>query len=243
MNQGWEKSTLLDVEHLWKQKQQKCIKELPKPRFTQRDVIDKRIYIPSPGARQAKAKKARLVRTYSNPSKWPSESKETMTMNSNIKKHKNPLYFYHYNQATASQHSKDNSEDDMTDNEHHQHRSPSTVTLSSCIEDEDEDEDEGDYDKVTESLGHPHVRNSLDFLSYAIAMTEKAEGTNISSQPLPDISEMEPNLMEDASVEHLDIADKAQDSPPSSPVTSAAKAIMMFVNNQSTANNKSSYSQ
>jgi hypothetical protein len=228
MNQGWEKSTLLDVEHLWKQKQQKCIKELPKPRFTQRDVIDKRIYIPSPGARQAKAKKARLVRTYSNPSKWPSESSK--------KANKNPLYFHHYNQATV----KDNSEDDLTDNEQH-NRSPSTITMSSCIEDDDEE-----YDQVSAN-SIPPVRNSLDFLSYAIAMTEKAENANVSSQPLPDISEMEPNLMdtkyEEQGVEYLNIADKTQDSPPSSPVTSAAKAIMMFVNNQSSTNNKSSYSQ
>ncbi|KAI7899491.1 uncharacterized protein BX663DRAFT_412600, partial [Cokeromyces recurvatus] len=42
MNQGWEKSTLMDVEQLWKQKQQKMINDLPKPRFTQRDIIDKR---------------------------------------------------------------------------------------------------------------------------------------------------------------------------------------------------------
>jgi hypothetical protein len=113
--------------------------------------------------------------------------------------------------------------------------------MSSCIEDDDEE-----YDQVSAN-SIPPVRNSLDFLSYAIAMTEKAENANVSSQPLPDISEMEPNLMdtkyEEQGVEYLNIADKTQDSPPSSPVTSAAKAIMMFVNNQSSTNNKSSYSQ
>lgn len=249
MNQGWEKSTLLDVEHLWKQKQQQCIKELPKPRFTQRDVIDKRIYIPSPGARQAKAKKAKLVRTYSNPSKWPSEPKENHP--NYTKKNTNPLCFHHYNQQ-APIHRLSISDDDLTDNEHRQHGSPSTVTMSSCIEedDDDDDNDNDEYDEVTANGRPLHVRNSLDFLSYAIAMTEKAESANISSQPLPDISEMEPNLMDvkyeegdHSDVEHLDIADKSQDSPPSSPVTSAAKAIMMFVNSQtpSTANNK--YSQ
>ncbi|CAO3655147.1 unnamed protein product [Mucor hiemalis] len=207
MRQGWESSTLLDVEQLWKQKQQQSIRKLPKPRFTQRDIIDKRSYIPSPGARHAKAKKAKLVRTYSNPLMDSSRS---------------TLHFHHYNHGKKRQQKKDDSLiiDDTSS-------SPPSPSYSSYSD--------GDHEQhvVTRNnnrqqneyidLKEPPVRNSLDYLSYAIAMTEREEGS--SSQPLPDICEIEPNLLEEEEeVEKLI-------SPPSSPVTSAAKAIMMFVNN------------
>ncbi|KAI8975021.1 hypothetical protein BDB01DRAFT_705367, partial [Pilobolus umbonatus] len=42
MNQGWEGSTLPDVEQLWRERQERQLKDLPKPRFTQRDIIDRR---------------------------------------------------------------------------------------------------------------------------------------------------------------------------------------------------------
>ena len=157
MNQGWEKSNFLDIEQLWKQKQQKAINQLPKPRFTQRDIIDKRIYIPSPGA--TKSKKIKLERTCSSPN-LTSSGKKT-------------LHFHPYQPKDTSIHK------------------------------------------------YPSVRSSLDDLSEAIAMTEHQQQAMISSQPLPDISQIEPNLTEDQST-----------SPPSSPITSAAKAIMMFVNSQ-----------
>ncbi|KAG2194792.1 hypothetical protein INT47_004123, partial [Mucor saturninus] len=32
----------MDVEQMWKEKQQKMMKSFPTPRFTQRDIIDKR---------------------------------------------------------------------------------------------------------------------------------------------------------------------------------------------------------
>lgn len=184
MTQGWETSTLLDVEQLWKQKQQKLINELPTPRFTQRDIIDKRVYIPSPGARHAKAKKTKLVRTYSNPIAEHQKIKPT-------------LHFHHYN--------------------HHQQKHLIESSSSS----------EGDHSPTRYISPTPPVRNSLDYLSYAIAMTEN--DPVMSSQPLPDISESEPNL-----IDQLDVASSTAEnhktSPPPSPVTLAAKAIMMFVN-------------
>ncbi|KAI8071152.1 uncharacterized protein B0P05DRAFT_639115 [Gilbertella persicaria] len=179
MKQGWETSTLLDVEQLWKQKQQKLISELPKPRFTQRDIIDKKIFMPSPGAKH-QAKKARLVRTYS----FPTEKKKP------IRQQQQPP----------------------------PPQSPDTSSLSSLIEEEEE---------VFHCPSPPlRLRNSLDYLSYAIAMTEQQQPSS-SSQPLPDVSEVEPHLTEE---EDYTIVEQAN-SPPSSPVTSAAKAIMMFVNN------------
>ncbi|GAA5803264.1 hypothetical protein EDC94DRAFT_606806 [Helicostylum pulchrum] len=183
LNEGWETSTLLDVEQLWKQKQKKSIREIPKPRFTQRDIIDKRVFIPSPGAKHAKVKKAKLVRTYSNP----------------ITNSKPALYFHHYKHAPKQQQ-------------------------------ESTDSSSSDCENPTRYIAQPSppLRNSLDYLSYAIAMTENDPG--ISSQPLPDISEIEPNLIDELDVGSNTSAKSKKNSPLSSPITSAAKAIMMFIN-------------
>ncbi|KAF1796830.1 hypothetical protein V8B55DRAFT_1548068 [Mucor lusitanicus] len=219
LNQGWEKSTIFDVEQLWRQKQRKNINDLPRPRFTQREIIDKRMYIPSPGARQARAKRDGLVRTLSNPiDSWP-ESSPALTS----KKNQKQLYFHHYHQPTSKEttNSSSSTTDDNPDVHMHQKRSISAVDECPLITDDGK---------------MPQVRNSLEYLSYAIAMTEKQDSSNSNimycSQPLPDISEMEPNLMDSEDqdpVEELSITSNA--SPPSSPTTSAAKAIMMFVNN------------
>ncbi|KAI8638020.1 hypothetical protein BD408DRAFT_447172 [Parasitella parasitica] len=213
LNQGWEKSTIFDVEQLWRQKQKRNIHNLPRPRFTQREIIDKRMYIPSPGARQARAKRDGLVRTLSNPTDWPECS-------SVPKKSQKQLYFHHYYQPKAI----DNAEFEIPSS--NQRYDSSIEEGSSATDDE----------KI------PQVRNSLDYLSYAIAMTEK-KGSNdnssnsfmFSSLPLPDISELEPNLIDNdkEQVEDLSITNKI--SPPLSPTTSAANAIMMFVNNCNTS--------
>lgn len=211
MKQGWETSTLLDVEQLWKQKQERLINEIPKPRFTQRDIIDKRAYIPSAGARHAKAKKAKLTRTYSNPTPQHQQSIE----------HKPTLYFHHYN--------------------HEQKQHCEYPVIDSPSSSDNENTTHNKFEKYQS----PPVRNSLDYLSYAIAMTEENENLNqepaivLSSQPLPDISEIEPNLIEET--EKTEESEVNIISPPSSPTTSAAKAIMMFVNSQTTFSNNTSY--
>ncbi|KAI9480916.1 MAG: hypothetical protein EXX96DRAFT_502222 [Benjaminiella poitrasii] len=174
MNQGWEKSTLPDVEQLWKQKQQKIIEELPKPRFTQRDIIDKRASS-STGINKYysnKAKKAKLLRTFSTP------TASSPQISYNKKERKKPLSFHYYHPSSP----------------------PSQQPPSKCPE--------------TPAL------NSLDSLSYAITLTEKFQSSNglCSSQPLPDVSKVEPNI-------HYN-----SDSPPSSPVTTAAKTIMRIIN-------------
>ncbi|KAL7325390.1 hypothetical protein PS15p_207883 [Mucor circinelloides] len=218
LNQGWEKSTIFDVEQLWRQKQRKNINDLPRPRFTQREIIDKRMYIPSPGARQARAKRDGLVRTLSNPIDcWP-ESSSSSTSKNNQKQ----LYFHHYHQPNkATTNSSSSATEDNEDVELSRKRSFSAVQ---------------DSPLTTDNENMPKVRNSLDYLSYAIAMTEKQGNryshTMYSSQPLPDISELEPNLMDQSNqtpVVELSITNNV--SPPSSPTTSAARAIMMFVNN------------
>lgn len=171
------------------------------------------MYIPSPGARQARAKRDGLVRTLSNPADWSESS-------SIPKKNQKQLYFHHYHQSIVPEAAKQDQDFEMLPSSNRNYSS--SAESSSATDDE----------KM------PQVRNSLDYLSYAIAMTEKRDSNNnsfmFSSQPLPDISELEPNLIgdeeeEEEQVEELSIESKV--SPPSSPMTSAAKAIMMFVNN------------
>jgi hypothetical protein len=247
MKQGWETLTLLDVEQMWKQKQQKMMNELPKPRFTQRDIIDKRVYIPSPGARHARAKKAKLIRTYSVPSTSAvvveddddSFSSTNRIINSSSKPN-TTLYFHHYHH----------------NNQQHQwyHSSSHHMDSTSSSYSSDDGGEHTSSRKYITTPTQPPARNSLDYLSYAIAMTEEAEHNNIppvisSSQPLPDISEIEPNLIIDHqqkiptvgkkldAITELDVAsNNDNNSPPSSPATSAAaKAIMMFVNSSSSS--------
>ncbi|KAL0079651.1 hypothetical protein J3Q64DRAFT_1682105 [Phycomyces blakesleeanus] len=67
LKNGWEKNALPDVEGMWKQRQKQIVDQIPTPRMTQRDIIEKRVYIQSPGARSAQTKKARLTRSLSNP--------------------------------------------------------------------------------------------------------------------------------------------------------------------------------
>jgi hypothetical protein len=189
------------------------------------------MYIPSPGARQARAKRDGLVRTLSNPADRP----ENLSCSSISKKNHKQLYFHHYHQPTVPEANKQDHDLEMIPSSNRKYSS--SVESSSATDDEN----------------MPQVRNSLDYLSYAIAMTEKRDSNNnsftFSSQPLPDISELEPNLIgdeekeeeEEEQTEELSIASKV--SPPSSPITSAAKAIMMFVNNcnnSSTSNPKKS---
>ena len=69
LHHGWQSNTLIDVELMWKRKQRQMYSEIPTPRVTQQDILDKRTQVPS--ARTSKAKRARLTRTMSAPSPPP----------------------------------------------------------------------------------------------------------------------------------------------------------------------------
>ncbi|KAI9030007.1 hypothetical protein CLU79DRAFT_677874, partial [Phycomyces nitens] len=42
LKNGWEKNGLQDVEGMWKERQKKIVDQIPTPRMTQRDIIEKR---------------------------------------------------------------------------------------------------------------------------------------------------------------------------------------------------------
>ncbi|KAI8883655.1 hypothetical protein K501DRAFT_219059 [Backusella circina FSU 941] len=242
LNHGWESSTLLDVEQLWKQKQQKLVSVLPKPRFTQRDIIDKKVFIPSPSAKYQKSKRQKLLRTYSQPSLNIPKRRSSKTniestpkspqtdslppIQQDLIQHQKPPSHRHHNEEKDALYF------------HHYRRTPSPAWEDPAIDNHSSfssSSSEGGAIPVSS------VRNSLDFLSYAIAITENnnnhpecdynEEEPIYSSQPLPDVSNLSPNLND----EELSAPGNSEEppSPPSSPATSAAKAIMAFVNSQS----------
>ncbi|KAG2238012.1 hypothetical protein INT48_002575 [Thamnidium elegans] len=224
LNNGWENNTLGDVECFWKQKQRQSIRDIPTPRFTQQDIIDKRSYIQASGAKYAKARRYRLLnRSLSNPS-----SKQDLL---NFVSPKSIKKVRRKSHPPPSQQylSNDEDEDDDESSNSSTISSPTQQTQSQPLPQEQQyyfhhyDKEAWDSNKDSEKPignhsvssfdascvptdlnGEPTVvKNSLDYLSYAIAMTEK---------------------------------DNDDWKRPSSPTNLAAQAMLMFLNrNEPTA--------
>ncbi|CAO3698515.1 unnamed protein product [Rhizopus stolonifer] len=163
LHNGWESNTLCDVECLWKQKQKKLIRDIPVPRFTQQNIIDKRTYIQS----CHKFKRSKLL-TRSLSSPVGEEEKKI------IRRQSHPI----------------------------SHHPPALI----------------------DSPPKEPIKNSLDFLSYAIAMTEKEE------KEKQDDWKRTSQLRLSLSIPNLLVEDKSPEISPSS-VTAAAHAMMLFMNN------------
>ncbi|KAF1798973.1 hypothetical protein FB192DRAFT_1332609 [Mucor lusitanicus] len=206
LRNGWEKNSLGDVECFWKQRQRRLIKEIPIPRFTQQDIIDKRSYIPASGARYAKSKK----------SKYQSRGQ--------------PQYKKHvWNDKRSSVYSPESSPLPATNIRNH--------SISSF-----------DASFVPNDLnGEPsNVENSLDYLSYAIAMTERGHSPTTSQRQDKEDEDTDINLGDDVSpdwtrtsqlrlslsVPNQMMVEEGDKSTPTSPATAtyiAAQAMLMFV--------------
>lgn len=220
MNNGWENNTFRDVECFWKQKQKQSIQNIPIPRFTQQDIIDKRSYFQASGAKYAKARRYRLLnRSLSNPS-----SKQDMlnytTSPKLIKKVRRKSH------PPSQQYPTNEEEDEEGDDESSNSSTISSPTQQTESQPPTEQQQKyyfHHYDKEawnnkklkapignhsvssfdascvpTDLNGEPTVvKNSLDYLSYAIAMTEK---------------------------------DNTDWENPSSPTNLAAQAMLMFLN-------------
>lgn len=277
MNNGWTNNTLADIEVLWKKRQRELYAEIPKPRFTQRDILERRGHNTS-----FKSKKARLTRTLSTPSTstrkssdhYPRPQMETLaTVSENTPiTHK----FRFYEQPPARR------------REIKQNRSNSNSNSSSSEKGPD---DSPPKHAAGEATGKRRVSysirgvdnrdmqaNTLETLTYAIDIAENAQRDTRAalayqslSQPLPDIRKIEPNLFDEDEDESKDGSPSPDDkptqyrsrsssvaehprkcarvevpepksprpadgnaekpsSPPPSPVTAAAQAIMMFFN-------------
>lgn len=298
LHNGWENSTLIDVELKWKKRQKKLYNEIPTPRFTQQDILDKRGQFSS-----AKIRKAKLTRTYSTPlisTRDPYRKRKHRhpapeIYHDNDNQHHHPVsssttistatesntstthQLPEHNTAATLPHAVTSTSDDNNCPTNEQPSSSSPITSHKSPRQQHAD---GGDTTITATTTTPPVKSSLDFLSYAIEMTE---GSNVlpsspqpaledtrmgeglsSSQPQPDISRIAPTLCDDEDDDD-DIVGASQErstlqsgkwerkrtrslqnddrrysgaetesddqlSPPSSPVTAAAQAIMMFVN-------------
>ncbi|GAN05942.1 hypothetical protein MAM1_0106d05418 [Mucor ambiguus] len=208
LRNGWEKNSLGDVECFWKQRQRQLIKEIPIPRFTQQDIIDKRSYIPASGARYAKSKKTKFQ------SRGQSQQKKHQgqhpTARSNC--HGTTSFALQQQQQQQHQQQQQQQQQQQTYFFHHYDKdvwndkrsiaySPESTP---CIR--NHSISSFDVSFVPNDLnGEPsNVKNSLDYLSYAIAMTERGHSPTSSLRQDSDIMPNEPTLLEDDGEEDED---------------------------------------
>lgn len=285
MSNGWTNSTLHDVEALWKKRQRELYAEIPKPRFTQKDILERRAQQNA----SAKSKKAKLTRTFSTPSSLSSPTTTRKPTDDSYSTHTETLpdntptthKFRYYEQPPVRK------------REVKQARAAGIreKCLGEKRADNKSDTGTGPAEKSNNVLfsvrsdgGRPDEQaNTLETLTYAIDIAENAQRDTCTafsyqsfSQPLPDIEHIEPNLCDEEEAQD-DGNDKSSDgksircrsrspsvaespkkcarldimepklpqaiagntekptSPPPSPVTAAAQAIMMFFNDHYSA--------
>ncbi|RCH85748.1 hypothetical protein CU097_004167 [Rhizopus azygosporus] len=215
LNNGWENNTLLDVECLWKQKQKQLIKDIPIPRFTQQHIIDKCIHN---NHHPSQYKRSRLLnRSLSSPVTSPNDlMDDDFTERPNKKYRRKSSHLAHSTNTTAS-------------------IATAMPTSPANIHDND--------NAMLKTDNHP-IKNSLDFLSYAIAMTEKdrqqdnqEDDQNWTRTSQLRLSLSIPNLLvEDKNPEISSTTNSISSSSTTTTTTTtaaaaaAAHAMMMFVN-------------
>ncbi|CEP11732.1 hypothetical protein [Parasitella parasitica] len=259
LRNGWEKNSLRDVECFWKQRQRQLIKEIPIPRFTQQDIIDKRSYIPAPSAKYTKSKRSKSqprsnvqqkrhpiqIEAFCGMADQQKTSKSQSHDNVSLDSERN-YFFDHYNKNIWS-------------NEklvaYPQESSASANTRNHSISSFDASYVPNDLN------GEPFkVQNSLDYLSYAIAMTERGNSQLPNCYQRQDSNEhmlKEPTLLEDDGDEDEDtdinlrddvspdwnrtsqlrlslsipnqLMEEKSKNSPASPTSMAAQTMLMFV--------------
>lgn len=297
LNNGWENNTLVDVECFWKQKQKQSMRNIPIPRFTQQDIIDKRSYIQASGAKHAKTRRYRLLnrslsasstqdkkrdfhsntaQSFSAPSSFINTT-NTKSITKKARRKSNPISSsqrYDHSSSSSSSNSSICSNDDeehiattpqqpqqkyhfhhydksSTQHHHHHHKSttnisPTTTTAITNALVGNHSVSSFDASCVPNDLnGEPsEVKNSLDYLSYAIAMTEnKSSQQTAASVVDADEKEEEKDWTRTSQLRlSLSIPNpitnntQSNTPPPPSPSTNvAAQAMLMFVNRESSS--------
>lgn len=200
LRNGWEKNSLGDVECFWKQRQRQLIKEIPIPRFTQQDIIDKRSYIPASGARYAKSKRSKYQpRAQSHQKKHQdqhatarSSCHETISFASQQQQQQQTYFFHHYDK------------DVWNDKRSTVYSPEPTPLLTTNIRNHSISSFDASF-VPNDWNGEPsNVKNSLDYLSYAIAMTEREHSPTTTQRQDSDIMPKEPTLLEDDGEEDED---------------------------------------
>lgn len=214
LNNGWENSSIFDVEGFWKKKQIKSINKIPTPRFTQQDIIDKRLH-------HVKKRSKSLSST-------------CVAKKLKQKTDQQTFYFYHHY---------DKSNDNIIKPE----TSPAMKNHSRSSF------DDSHLTSVAENSEPTVVKNTLDYLSYAIAITEKNDNLKQNSeQSLPLLSDGDDEEDDDTELNlrtitspdwtrtsqlrlSLSIPGSNENDQSVLPedISSAAQAMLMFVNRPS----------
>ncbi|KAL9540244.1 hypothetical protein MBANPS3_009791 [Mucor bainieri] len=237
LRNGWEKNSLGDVECFWKQRQRQLIKEIPIPRFTQQDIIDKRSYIPASGAKYAKSKKSKYQSRGQSQLKKHQGSHSTARSNCHDiisftppqtqpqpqpqqqpQQQQQQQYQYQHQHQHQHQHQQQQQQQQQQQTYffHHYDKdvwndkksatsSPESTSLPTTSV-RNHSISSFDASFVPNDLnGEPsNVKNSLDYLSYAIAMTERGHSPTSSQRLDSDIMPNEPTLLEDDGEEDED---------------------------------------
>jgi hypothetical protein len=231
------------------------IKEIPIPRFTQQDIIDKRSYIPASGARYAKSRRSKYQSRSNVQQKEHEDQQKTIRSRShdNIsfesqqssQQSQQTYFFHHYDKDVWSRKKSVAYSPEL---------SPQTNIRNHSISSFDASFVPNDLN------GEPsNVKNSLDYLSYAIAMTERGHSPTSCQRQDSDLIPKEPTLLEDDGDEDEDtdinlrddvspdwtrtsqlrlslsipnqLVDESKSSPasPASATNAAAQAMLMFV--------------
>ncbi|KAI9485753.1 MAG: hypothetical protein EXX96DRAFT_546361 [Benjaminiella poitrasii] len=215
LNNGWENNSLGDVECFWKQKQKQSIEDLPTPRFTQQDIIDKRSYIPTINAKHVKARRSKMLnRSLSHTHvEEPKTDLLNFVCNSVNKKSSKrgrrkshpPSQPYNYRQRHNSLQLSTilcpvDQQQHQNQSQIHQYNDNKKLHLPTVTITDNKNHLRSFFDAAYVSSamnGEPAVvKNSLDYLSYAIAMTEKEETSNLRQNSNGSLLE-EPALLED----------------------------------------------
>lgn len=230
------------------------IKEIPIPRFTQQDIIDKRSYIPASGARYAKSRRSKYQprsnvqqKKHEDPQRTTSKSHDNISFDSqqSSQQSQQTYFFHHYDKDAWSGKKSVAYSPELSPPTNIRHHSISSFDASFVPNDLN---------------GEPsNVRNSLDYLSYAIAMTERGHSPTSCQRQDSDHMPKEPTLLEDDGDEDEDtdinlrddvspdwtrtsqlrlslsipnqLVDESKSSPasPASATNAAAQAMLMFV--------------
>lgn len=183
------------MECFWKQKQRDSFQYLPTPRFTQQDIIDKRSYIQASGAKYAKARRYRLLnRSISNPSQ-KQDMLNFICSSKSIKKARrksHPPSCQQYEEEEDDDNSSNSSVTSLPKQQppppqqyYFHHYNKEVWNNKKSIKPTNHSVSSFDASCVPADLnGEPSVvKNSLDYLSYAIAMTEKNDAWKSASSP------------------------------------------------------------
>ncbi|KAI8084026.1 uncharacterized protein B0P05DRAFT_585799 [Gilbertella persicaria] len=180
LRNGWQTNTFGDVEYFWKQRQRQTIKEIPVPRFTQQDIIERKTCQLAKRGRPSKANSALNRSTPSlsiNKKQHAIKKQQFASQHESI--HQPTYHFHHYDQENWN-----------TDK-------PGRLTRNYSVSSFDESRVPSDPDDEPSI-----VNNSLDYLSYAIAMKEHQRERQNSEQMIEEPTLLEDDEDEDEDTDH-----------------------------------------